>query len=301
MDIRQLQYVLQIVRSQSFTKAADALHITQPTISKAVRTLEEELGVRLFVRTGRSIALTDAGKVIYEGAVKMVGQLEEMESGLSELAGLRKGRISIGLPPMVGAYFFPAVIGKFRERYPGIAISIVEDGSKRIEAAVAGGDLDMGVVLLSGADDLFRYDPVVEEQLQIILPSGHRFAGQESIKLSQLADEPFILFREDFTLHDKMLEACRAAGFQPRIFCESSQWDFISGMVAAGLGIAMLPETICRELDPAEISVVRLEEPCISWRLVMIWRKDGYLSFAAREWLQFAREQLYNPTKKMGI
>ncbi|MHA7964146.1 LysR family transcriptional regulator [Paenibacillus sp. CAU 1782] len=297
MDIRQLQYLLQIVRSQSFTKAAERLHITQPTISKAVKNLEDELGVQLFIRSGREIALTDAGKVIAQGAGKIVDQLEEIENGLAELVSLQKGSISLGLPPMVGAYFFPSVIRRFREHHPGISLSILEDGSKRIQSAVAEGELDMGVVLLSAPEDQFHSFPVVEEKLQVVLPAGHALAGRGEIKLSELAAEPFIMFRQDFTLHDRMLEACREAGFQPDIVCESSQWDFIGGMVAAGLGIAMLPETICKQLAPGAVSVVKLTEPLIPWRLVMIWRKEGYLSFAARKWLSFAREQLFNPTK----
>lgn len=299
MDIRQLQYLLQIVRSQSFTKAAERLHITQPTISKAVKNLEDELGVQLFIRSGREIALTDAGKVIAQGAGKIVDQMEEIENGLAELASLQKGSISLGLPPMVGASFFPSVIRRFREMHTGISISILEDGSKKIQSAVASGELDMGVVLLSSPGELFDSFPVVEERLQVVLPAGHALAGRDGIRLSELAAESFIMFRQDFTLHDRMLEACREAGFQPDIVCESSQWDFIGGMVAAGLGIAMLPETICKQLAPGAVSVVKLTEPLIPWRLVMIWRKEGYLSFAARKWLSFASEHLSNPINRV--
>jgi DNA-binding transcriptional LysR family regulator len=297
MDIRQLQYLLQIVRSQSFTKAAERLHITQPTISKAVKNLEDELGVQLFIRSGRDISLTDAGKVIVQGAGKIVDQMEEIQNGLAELTSLQKGSISLGLPPMVGSSFFPSVIGRFRELHPGISISILEYGSKKIQAAVAAGELDMGVVLLSSPEDTFASFPVVEERLQVVLPAGHALAKRDGVSLSELAAESFIMFRQDFTLHDVMLEACREAGFQPDIVCESSQWDFIGGMVAAGLGIAMLPETICKQLAPGAVSVVKLMEPLIPWRLVMIWRKEGYLSFAARKWLSFANEQLSNPIK----
>lgn len=110
--------------------------------------------------------------------------------------------------------------------------------------------------------------------------------------LAELADEPFVLFREDFTLHDRIIRECIQAGFEPRVVYESSQWDLISGMVAANLGIALLPETICKEIDSSRVAILPLDNPTIPWQLGMIWRKDRYMSFAAREWIAFTRKLL---------
>jgi DNA-binding transcriptional LysR family regulator len=126
----------------------------------------------------------------------------------------------------------------------------------------------------------------------LVVHPEHRLARRGSVPLGELREESFILFRDDFALHDRIPAACIRAGFQPNVVFESSQWDFISEMVAADLGIAMLPETVCRNLDSRRIAVVPLEPPGIPWHLAMIWRKDAYMSYALREWVRFAQERL---------
>jgi DNA-binding transcriptional LysR family regulator len=292
MDIRHLQYVLEVARCCSFTKAAETLHISQPTISKMIRNLENELGVEVFVREGRRVELTDSGHVIAAHAQHILRSFASLSAELSDLTQLKKGRIRIGIPPMVGARFFPSVISEFRNRYPGIILEMVEYGAKKVEADVLDGTLDVGTVLLPTNEVMFDSFPFVNERLKVILHPSHPLAERECIDLAELAEVPFILFREDFALHDRIIAACVGAGFQPRVMYESSQWDFISEMVAANLGIAMLPETICTALDPGRVRSVTLEEPSIPWQLAIIWRKEGYLSLAAREWIRFMRELL---------
>ncbi|WNQ08867.1 LysR family transcriptional regulator [Paenibacillus aurantius] len=292
MDIRDMNYVWEVARHGSFTKAAEALHVTQPTISKMIKRLEEELGVTLFLRTGKKAELTDAGKAVAAHAETMVSSFRSLKEELNDLTGFRKGSIRLGLPPMVGVSFFPEMMGRFGERYPGIAIRMVEDGSKKLENELRGGGLDVAVILLPTGDSALDGYVFVEESLQLVLSPLHPLADKESIRLAELAREPFILFREDFALNDRILAACREAGFEPRVAYESAQWDFISRMAAERLGVALLPTTICRQLDPGRIRVVPLNDPIIPWRLAMMWRKEGYLSFAAREWIRFSRERL---------
>ncbi|PZE20731.1 cidABC operon transcriptional activator CidR [Paenibacillus xerothermodurans] len=292
MDIRHMQYVVEVARFGSFTKAAEALHITQPTISKMVKNLEDELGVEVFIRHGKKVELTDAGHVIMQHAQHISNSFENLTSELNDLTHFRKGRIRIGLPPMAGANFFPGVMSRFREQYPGLIIQLVEDGSKKIEAQVASGALDMGVVLLPANAQVFESFPFVYESLQLLVHPSHPLAGRKEAALSELSEDAFILFREDFALHDRIIAECIRAGFKPRVLYESSQWDFISEMVAANLGVAMLPETICATLDPERVCVLSLVDPIIPWQLAMIWRKDGYLSFAAREWIRFTKGML---------
>lgn len=289
MEIRHLQYVLELARLRSFTKAAEALHISQPTLSKMIKNLEEELGVDLFIRIGKRVELTDAGIVILKQAQPIIDSFNNLTRELNDLTNLNKGSIRIGLPPMAGASFFPEVMSRFRRRYPGLTIQMVEDGSKKIEKEVAAGHLDMGVVLLPTNESLFETYPIVQEQLKLIVHPLHPFANRDEVSLYELEKEPFILFREDFALHDIILAECVRAGFQPHVLYESSQWDFIRGMVAAGLGIALLPETICKSLDPSQVRQVRLVQPVIPWHLAMVWRKNSYLSHAAREWIRFTQ------------
>ncbi|GIP21879.1 LysR family transcriptional regulator [Paenibacillus sp. J22TS3] len=298
MDIRQLQYLIEVARLRSFTKAAESLYITQPTISKTIRQMEEELGVVLFDRIGKRIELTDAGQIMVNQAQNIVTSFNNMSAELDDLRNLKKGHIRIGLPPMVGASFFPTVIGQFHKKYPDITIQLFEDGAKKVEADVASGALDVGIAVLPLKMEGIEYFSFVEEKLNLLVHPTHRLSRLKEAPLIELAGESFVLFREDFVLHDRIIAECVRVGFQPRVVYESSQWDLISEMVAANLGIALLPETVCREVDPSRVAILPLVNPVIPWNLGIIWREDRYLSFAAREWIRFAGEVLSDAGRK---
>lgn len=298
MDIRHLQYITEIVRHNSFTKAAEALHLTQPTISKIIKNLENELGVEVFVREGRHIKLTAAGETIVSHAGPILQLFDGLEAALHDLTYLNTGSIRLGIPPMAGSSFFPQVIKKFREQYPNIAIKMMENGAKRIEESLSEGILDVGVALWPIDEVLFDSFTLVEDRLKVILPSSHPLADREQIRLADLAEERFILFNSDFALHDRIISECRVVGYDPHIVYESSQWDFIGEMVGADLGIAMLPDTMCRQLNPNKVRAAALVDPVIPWRLDMAWRREGYLSHAAREWIKFTKDLFARAAKR---
>lgn len=287
-----MQYLIEVARLKSFTKAAEALYITQPTISKTIKGIEEELGVVLFDRLGKKIELTDAGQIIVGQAQQIVTSFQNLTAELDDLRNLKKGHIRIGLPPMVGSSFFPKVIGQFHHRYPEITIQLIEDGAKKVESDVASGALEVGVVVLPTVQEGLISFPFVEEKLNLVVHPTHPLAERKAAELSELAQDGFVLFREDFTLHDRIINECGKAGFQPHVIYESSQWDLISEMVAVGLGITLLPETICREIDDERVRIIPLVKPIIPWKLGIVWRDDRYLSFATREWIRFAQHEL---------
>ncbi|MGN7384306.1 Cyn operon transcriptional activator [Chlamydia abortus] len=292
MDIRQLGYFVEVAEQLSFTKASETLHITQPTLSKMVKLMEEELGVTLLDRSTKQMELTDAGQVVLSQAKRVLEAFHNLSTELNDVMEIRKGLLRIGLPPMIGSHFFPEVMGQFRVTYPGIAIKIIEVGAKKVENAVENGELDIGVILLPAREEEFEYFEIVREELMVLLPADHPLATMPFIRLAELKEESFILLSEDFALHYRIPDECIRAGYRPNVLYESSQWDFISEMVAAKLGISLLPRTICQGLDPKRIAVVPLVEPAIPWNLGLIWRKNKYLSFAAREWIRFTRELL---------
>lgn len=292
MDIHHLTYFLEVARCKSFTKAAQNLYITQPTISKMIKNIEEELGAVLFERLGKKVELTDAGQAILLQVQNIVHSVQNLSSELDDLRQIQRGHIRIGLPPMVGSSFFPKILGKFHEAYPNITIQLWEDGAKKVADDVANGMLDIGVTLLPIEAEVFDWFSFVEDNLMLVVHPSHRLAAQLVVRLAELAEEEIILFHENFILHDRIMQECIQSGFQPRVSYESSQWDFISEMVAANLGVAFLPSTICRELDKKRVTVLPLIEPVIPWHLAVIWRKNRYLSFAAREWLSFTRQGL---------
>lgn len=291
MDIKHLQYFIEVSNFNSFSKAANHLFITQPTISKMIKNLEAELGVELFDRSRKKLALTDAGKILLEQAKLVNKAFRNLETELDNLLELKTGHIRIGLPPIFDAHFFLKVIGLFHEKYPGITFQLKEEGSKSIEDAVEQNELDVGVIVLPTQDELFHHFAFMEEDLMLILPTSHPLAGRAEIDLALLSSESFILFNKDFALNDRIISSCNDAGFQPRVISESSQWSFIEEMVASKLGISLLPESICRHLSD-HVCTVRVVNPSINWNLAIIWRKNQYLSYAAKEWLLFTKKEL---------
>lgn len=292
MDIRHLEYFTTVAKHLSFTKASQVLHISQPTISKMIKSLENDLGVTLFYRSPR-IELTDAGRALFRQAKIILTSFENIESELADVMTMKKGSIRIGLPPIIGASFFPKIIGEFKEIYPQINIQIIEEGSKKIEKGIETGTLDIGVVctlpVKKNAFDMFSF---IKSPLMVILHPEHSLADRSMISFKDLESETFVLYREDFSLHDKIIERCiEQNGYHPHVICESSQRDFMVEMVAAKLGISFLPEKICSELDSNRIKAIPIEEPNIYLHLAMIWKKERYISFAAMEWLKFTSEK----------
>lgn len=288
MNINHLKYFLAVAKNQSFTKAAQEMHISQPSISKMIKNMEDELGVPLFQRDKRKIELTDAGHALYQQTHEIINSFENLTTTISNIVNLKKGHIKIGIPPIVGASFFPQAIGDFIQNYPDIEIELIEVGSKTIEAAIASGELDVGIVCCQPSNqDLFEVTTILNDPLMVTLYPDHPKANSKSISLLELKDEKLVLFREDFSLHDHIIVNCEAAGFSPHIICRSSQRDFMIEMVAAKLGIALLPKKVCQELDPQRIKSVPLAGMPLFLNLMIITKKDKYLSFAIREWLSF--------------
>ncbi|NOV00409.1 LysR family transcriptional regulator [Paenibacillus planticolens] len=288
MDIRQLQYLLEIAKHMNFTKAAEALHVTQPTLSKMVKNIEEELGATLFDRSGKYVQLTDSGQAAVQQIGVIMQAVQDLHLVLDDVANLKKGTITIGLPPVVGSVFFARVIAKFQTLHPGIHFRIVEEGAKHVESLVHNRKLDLGVVVGPVDTSAFETLPFMYQKLALIIHREHPLAKQSSVSLLQLRSEPFILFPSGYAVRNHVMHACRTVGFEPSVVYESSQWDLLAEMVASKAGISIVPETICSKITSPEVLTLPLIEPSIPWDLVIIWPKDHYVSYAMREFISFS-------------
>ena len=288
MNIRQLEYFLETARQQSFSKAAAILHVSQPAISEMIKNLEDELGVILLHRNAKKLELTDAGETVRKQAEQIVTLFNNLPGSLQSPSPLQKGKIRIGIPPITASTIFPRLLGEFKRRHPNIDLHLYEFGSKKIRHAVNEGALDLGVVCsLPDRGDHLEVLPFIDDPLQVIMHPAHPLASQTELPFAALKNEGFVMYSEDFSLHDQILARCKLAGFQPIILCETSQREFMTQMVAAGLGVALLPKQICRQLDPSSIVSISLAEPQIMLHLAVIWRKDRSMSVATRRWLDY--------------
>ncbi|MFD2369091.1 LysR family transcriptional regulator [Brevibacillus sp. GCM10020057] len=292
MEIRQLQYFVEVAKQKSFTRAAQTLHVSQPSISKMIKALEEELGVALLDRAERKMELTDAGELVFDHAKKVLQLLDSLSSSIGEIRNVERGRVKMGMMPTVGSFLLPNVIALFKKHYPGIEIEMKEYSAKLLEIQVEQGSIDVGLTVLPADTDKFAAVPLQAEDLVAIVHREHWLADRQSVNLAELRDEAFILFTEEYAIHDVVKQACLRSGFEPQVAYMSSLWDFVGELVATQLGISLVPRSIVRRLNNSELRTVDISHPVIDWQYALIYRKDRYLSHAARAFIAFAKEHL---------
>ncbi|MBU7591100.1 LysR family transcriptional regulator [Metabacillus halosaccharovorans] len=290
MDIRHLEYFSEVAKHLSFTKAAYTLHVTQPSISKAIKQIEEELDVTLFYRS-KQLELTDAGKAVLVNTKHVLEAFHNLTTELTDTFELKKGEVKIGIPPIVGPTFFSKLISKYKEMYPSVKLVLTEVGSKKIKEGVEDGSLDIGLICnLPINNGRFETMNVIHDPLMLMVHKQNPLANETTVDLADLKDEHFILYQQDFTLHDRIVEECYSKGYNPKVVCHSSQKDFMMEMVEAKLGVALLPSRIAKSIQNSNIAAVNLTNSNVCLELGLIWRKDKYLSYAVRELISMSEE-----------
>lgn len=305
MDIRALRYFVELVEQQSFTRASERLFVTQPTISKMARNLEDELALPLLERQGHKLHMTDFGQVVYQRAKAMLAEMNQLKAELQDLQNLQGGHLRIGIPPMVGQVY-ASLIRHYRQRHPLVEISIVEFGGRQIEQELEQGALDLAITMLpTRHGESFETLELAVHPILAVLPNEPRWQQNEDphiadseqpIYLGELREQPFLLYTQAFTLSERLEQACQECGFAPQIAARSSQWDFLAAMVRSGMGVAFLPEPICRQLGQPPL-LFRPILPAIEWRLGVIWPKGRYLSRSAEAWLELCKELMKELSK----
>ncbi|WP_084637588.1 LysR family transcriptional regulator [Paludibacterium yongneupense] len=286
MDLRVLRYFSEIIACGSYASAAERVHVTQPALSKAIRLLEEDLGVPLLERgrRGTGVRPTSEGIVVLRHAQQMLEGRERMVAELKALRGLQRGELRLGMPSLGSAEIFAPVIARYRERYPLVDLHLMERGGEELERAVISGQLELAATILPLRESMemafVRDDPMV-----VALPRAHALATRRSLLLTELASTPLVLYEGGFVLNRLIQDACTTAGFQPQVVARVGQPSFGLALVAAGAGAMLLPQVVAAHHAVEGVAMVPLNSAELRWRLVLVWRKGAILSFAARAFL----------------
>ncbi|WP_436854388.1 cidABC operon transcriptional activator CidR [Staphylococcus caeli] len=291
MDIKHMKYFVAVVDQNGMTNASKHLYIAQPTISKAIKDLEDTLNMPLFDRSKRQLVLTDAGSVFYRKCKEILTLYNDLPKEINSLLGLETGHISIGLSAVMNMNKFIQILGEFHQKYPNVTYNLVENGGKIIETQLINDEIDIGITTLPVDQTIFHSITLYQEDLKLVLNKEHHLANIEKIDMSMLKDEDFILFNEDFYLNDKIIEAAKNAGYLPNTVSKISQWNFIENLLNAHLGVSILPENIVNLLDSHFVHK-KLEDPGMRWELGVVWKRDKYLSHATRQWIDFMKQRL---------
>lgn len=287
MELYQIGYFIEIARQRSFTRAADRLHMAQPALSQQMKNLEAELGTALFNRGRKEVQLTAAGKAFLPRAEGLITQAAAAKAVVSDVAQLRGGKLIIAAIPSVSACLLPEVIHRFSKQHDKVELRLIEDSSERVAASVESGLADIGFLQLPASKAAFTVQAIITEPFIVLVGKAHALARQKepSVSLRQLAAESFIFYKG--RARDTALESCRKAGFEPHIVCESGELGTVSALVAAGLGLAVVPRLAAENL-PKSIRTLAIRDPKMQRQIAAVWQKGSALSPAAAALLKLA-------------
>lgn len=290
MELHHLRYFVSVARHLSFTRAAEENRVAQPSLSQQIKRLEELLGAKLFYRTSGYVKLTDVGEALLPRAEELLKQAEDLRTTVHEVVGLRTGRVVIGTLPMTGSLVLPGAVAEFRKRHPRIQVVLREESTATLTELVLSGETDITLTTLPVREDVLDVMEILTEDILLAVPPGHRLAYDFRVGLRAVAKEPFMLMKPGFGFRDLCLQACRSAGFVPRVAYESAHIDTIQSMVAVGLGVSLVPRMAAeRDMRPSPV-FLEISEPRLTRTLALVWRTDRYLSTAARAFLEVARD-----------
>lgn len=291
MDLFQLTYFIEVAHKKSFTKASKSLHISQPSISKGIKALEENWNVRLFDRNGKNVELTEMGIYLLPKAEALIKEFSQLNEDLKAPSLLNSGKLAVGIPPMVGSSFISPFIHYFTTAYPDIELEIKEVGSQEVISAIDDGVIQAGFVALPITTETpYEFFIFNKECLEVVLWKDHELAKKNHLTLQEIKEEPLVYYPKTFSLNPFIRSFYQELMTDPKIVCQSSNWDFLVEMVRTKLGIALLPETICRRIPDGDVIHIPLTDPQIPWTLAMIWKSKGYLSHPTRTWVQSFKE-----------
>lgn len=295
MELRQLLYAIKIAEEKSFSKAAEQLHLAQPSLSQQIIKLEKELGVRLFERETTPLRPTYAGERFLETAHKVLDLIEQLRKEMEDMETLGGGLLTIGSLPITGAHIMPLVLPVFKERYPGIEIRLVEETTSNLELLTARGSTDMSILSLPVQEPNLEWEEILEEEICLAVPGDHPLRNEKEVDLRMLKDESFILLKKGQGFRHLSVKWCEEAGFTPRVVFESTNIETVQSLIAAGMGIGFVPRMVTRhkhnELTPIYIP---FKDPKPSRTLVMAYRKGRYRSKASIAFLETMKEVLFS-------
>lgn len=247
LDVRRLRVLKEVAAQGSFSAAAEVLDYSQSAISQQIAALEREAGTRLLERGPRGVRLTDAGRALVAHAEVILSRLADAEAELDAIAGLRGGRLRLVSFPTAGATILPSAIARFREQAPGVELTLEPREPEDGLACLHAGDCDIAVTIRAPhhgePDDGTERRHLLRDQMCVCLPAGHRLASAKSLRLADLAGEPWLVGSTGRCPDTAvLLRACQTAGFEPRIGFHSDDYLAMQGFVAAGVGVALIPD-----------------------------------------------------------
>jgi len=289
MDINQLEVFLGVAQEKSFSRAAEALHRTQPAVSQAVRRLEAELGESLFDRSSKDGTLTAAGRVLYDFALQMMNLRQHAHAAIRELRDLHRGKLSVSANEYTVMALLP-LIPIFHARHPHIKIEVKRSLASRIPSEILGRDVEIGVVSFKPGDRAIKSVPVTLDELALIVAPDHPLAARKVVSVRELGAEAFIAHNVPSPYRERVIKTFEKQRTPLNISMEMPTLEAIKRLVGKGLGVALVPRLAAQtEIERRQLAGLTVREMRLERRLHLIYRRGATLSHAAKAFLRVAR------------
>ena len=293
MDLHQLQIFAKIVELRSFSRAAESLHLTQPPVSEHVRLLEDEIGGRLFDRLGRETVPTKAGELLYGYALRLLALQEDARRSLDQFLGKMSGALCVGASTIPGEYVLPPLMGKFKEKYPEISISLLIQDTQRILDFLLEGKVELGVVGARIEHRALEYTELMPDELVLVVPASHPWHGRKTVTLAELAQEPLIIRERGSGSRYAMERALAEAGVKweaLRIIGEMGSTQAIKQAVKSGMGLSIISKrAVEEECHHNLLWCVRLKGLRVSRHFYIVIHRDRTRSPLCEAFLDFLK------------
>jgi DNA-binding transcriptional LysR family regulator len=289
MELRQLECFYLVSTLQNFTRAAEQLHLAQPSVTNAIHSLEDELGLRLFDRAQKKVSLTSEGQAFQRRTEKILREVQEALTEMSDFRHLAKGSIKLAVPPMIGAYLFPNIFAHFSQAHPSLELAVFEEGSMAAQKMLEKEELDLGIIILPHSSNVLNTIPISQQQIMLCVAPTHHLSCEQSVSFDKLKGERFILLKEDSFHRHVVISQCNKYHFAPKVVFSSNQLQTIRALVASGAGISFLMQMVAED-DP-HIVGIPLADP-IHIDIGLAWKKDKYLSKASHAFIRFIQNYI---------
>jgi LysR family cyn operon transcriptional activator len=290
IKLRQLEYFLAIAETLHFSKAAEKLFVTQPTLSHQLAELEAHLGKALFDRSGKHIRLTQVGQVFHAYARRTLDELAAGCAALEELDGLRRGHLNIGVSQSFMRKLLPPVVAEFMRAYPAVRLTVKEMMAPMIEEQLAAGELHLGIAFVPARLEDTGVEALFKERLMLVVGADHRLATRKRVRLADLASEPLVLMTRDYYTRALIEQYFDQLGLAPNIVCETNALSLMMDLAAASQVVTLLPEST---IDPAGgVAVIPVYEPVPIRVTALLWSKRHHRTVAAATFAQLLRGRL---------
>lgn len=276
MEISQLRYFLKVAERQSFTRAGEELGITQPALSRAIAKLETELGQPVFERQTRQVTLTDAGRLLHARAQQILALVDDTVAEMTDDG--QTGRVRVGAIPTIAPYFLPQVLRTFRDRHPRAQIVVTEETTDKLLPRCNRGEIDLALLAAPIPRQYLEIEPLFEEELLLVVPSGHELERKKQVSITDIHGHPFVLLDETHCLSDTIASFCRQRSFQPVSVERTSQLATVEELVALGHGVSLIPK-MARDVDQSDRRAYRsLTEPKPTRIILLVWNPYRFQS-----------------------